>query len=85
MPNGFCPNIACDNVGNFEIFEDMEAEEEAQSNDAWQDVMTSPSEIPEEDILEQAVQNNSVEVSDGTDKEYRRLDAASGCSIYHAF
>lgn len=84
MPDGFCPSIACDNVRDLEIFEDMEAEEEAQSDDAWQDVKTSsPSEIPEEDILEQTVQNNSVEVSDGTDKEYRRLGAA--CSIYHAF
>ncbi|KAF8706311.1 hypothetical protein AX14_013801 [Amanita brunnescens Koide BX004] len=69
MPNVFRPNIACDNVRDVEIFEDME---EAQSDNAWQDVTTSPSEIPE-DILEQTVQNNSVEVSDGTDKEYRRL------------
>lgn len=82
MSNGFCPNVACDNVQDLEVFEDMEAEEEAQS--AWQDVITSsPSVTPEEDILEQTIQNNSVEVSDGTDKEYRRSDAA--CSIYPIF
>lgn len=78
MSNGFCPDVS-DNVQDLEIFEDME---EAQS--AWQDVITSsPSEIPEEDIFEQTIQNNSVEVSDGTDKEYRRSDVA--CSIYPAF
>ena len=70
------PDTMCESVQEFEMLEDMEAEEEDQFEDNTRKSLepSSSSPILDEDILEKAVQDNSVEVSDGTDKEYKRCD-----------
>ncbi|KAF8332916.1 hypothetical protein F5887DRAFT_1173636 [Amanita rubescens] len=78
MVSSICdPDIMCGDVQEIEIMADMEAEEENEFNDSddtWKSLKPCSSELPDEDIMAKVVQDNSVEVSNGTDREYRSCD-----------
>jgi hypothetical protein len=66
---------ACDSVLDFEVEDEVEDERDAHSIEAWTSIPQSPvasSSFPGDDDIEAAVVQNSREVAEGTDREYRR-------------
>jgi hypothetical protein len=68
---------ACDSelVRDFEVEDEVEDEREAQSVETWSNIPQSSAPgaiLPGNDDIEAAVVQNSREVAEGTDREYRR-------------